>query len=80
MCVIVDFKSINVNFYQILVHITVIFRNLIFVCITIKDKLIKHLYNSHSVTEITDCTRRSFRNGRYGFRWKAIDLKTRFGY
>ena len=38
---------INVNFYQILVHVTVIFRNLIFVCITIKDKLIKHLYNSH---------------------------------
>ena len=30
-----------------LVHVTVIFRNLIFVCITIKDKLIKHLYNSH---------------------------------
>ena len=43
MCVIVDY----VNFYQILVHVTVIFRNLIFVCITIKDKLIKHLYNSH---------------------------------
>ena len=30
-----------------LVYVTVIFRNLIFVCITIKDKLIKHLYNSH---------------------------------
>ena len=44
MCVIV---LINVNFYQILVHVTVIFRDLIFVCITIKDKLIKHLYNSH---------------------------------
>ena len=40
-------RVINVNFYQILVHVTVIFRNLIFVCITIKDKLIKHLYNSH---------------------------------
>ena len=40
---------INVNFYQILVHVIVIFRNLIFVCITItcKEKLIKHLYNSH---------------------------------
>ena len=25
----------------------VIFRNLIFICITIKDKLIKHLHNSH---------------------------------
>ena len=47
MCVIVDFKSINVDFYQTLVHVRVIFRNLIFVCITIKDKLIKHLYNSH---------------------------------
>ena len=47
MCVIADFKSNNVNFYQILVHVSVIFRNLIFVCITIKDKLIKHLYNSH---------------------------------
>ena len=46
MCVTVNFKS-NVNFYQILVHVTVIFRNLIFVCITIKDKLIKHLYDSH---------------------------------
>ena len=44
MCVIV---LINVNFYQILVHVTVIFRNLIFVCITIKDKLIQHLYYSH---------------------------------
>ena len=30
---------------KLLVHVTVIFRNLIFVCI--KDKLIKHLYNSH---------------------------------
>ena len=30
-----------------LVHVTVTFRNLIFVCITIKDKLIKHLNNSH---------------------------------
>ena len=40
-------RVINVNFYQILVHVTVIFRNLIFVCIKIKDKLIKHLYNSH---------------------------------
>ena len=47
MSVIVDFKVINVNFYQILVHVTVIFRNLIFVCITIKDKLIKHSHNSH---------------------------------
>ena len=47
MCVIVFSRIINVNFYQILVHVTVIFRNLIFVCITIKDKLIKHLYNSH---------------------------------
>ena len=46
MCVIVDFKSVNINFYQILVHITVIFRNLIFVCITIKDELMKHLHNS----------------------------------
>ena len=32
---------------KIVVNITIIFRNLIFVCITIKDKLIKHLYNSH---------------------------------
>ena len=32
---------------QILVHVTVIFRNLIYVCITIKDKPIKHLHNSH---------------------------------
>ena len=47
MCVIVFSRIINVNFYQILVNVTVIFRNLIFVCITIKDKLIKHLYNSH---------------------------------
>ena len=47
MCGIVDFKSNKCCFYQILVHVTVIFRNLIFVCITIKDKLIKHLYNSH---------------------------------
>ena len=39
-------RVINVNFYQILVHVTVIFRNLIFVCITIKDKFIKHLYNT----------------------------------
>ena len=48
MCLIVDFKS-DVNLYQILVHVTVIFRNLIYVyvCIMIKDKLIKHLYNSH---------------------------------
>ena len=38
---------INVNLYQILVHETVIFRNLILVCIAIKDKLIKHLYNSN---------------------------------
>ena len=28
-------------------YVTVIFKYLIFVCITIKDKLIKHLYNSH---------------------------------
>ena len=40
-------RVINVNFYQILVHVTVLFRNIIFVCITIKHKLIKHLYNSH---------------------------------
>ena len=41
-------RVINVNFYQILVHVTVIFRNLmILVCITFKDKLIIHLYNSH---------------------------------
>ena len=37
-------SMINVNFYQILVHVTVIFRNLIFVCITIKEKLLKHSY------------------------------------
>ena len=47
MCGIVDFKSNKCCFYQILVHVTVIFRSLIFVCITIKDKLIKHLYSSH---------------------------------
>ena len=48
MCVIVDSRVTNVNFYQILVHVTgIVFRNLICVCITIKDKLIKHLYNSH---------------------------------
>ena len=47
MYVTVDSRAINVNFYQILVHVTVIFRNLIFVCITIKDTLIKHLYDSH---------------------------------
>ena len=40
-------RVINVNFYQILVYLTVIFRNLIFACKLIKDKLIKHLYNSH---------------------------------
>ena len=34
-------------FYQILVHVTVIFRNLVFACITIKDEFIKHLYISH---------------------------------
>ena len=32
---------------KILVYVTVIFKNVIFVHITIKDKLIKHLYNSH---------------------------------
>ena len=32
---------------KILVYVTVIFRNVIFVRITINDKLIKHLYNSH---------------------------------
>ena len=40
-------RVINVNFYQILVHVTVSFRNLIFVCVTINKKLIKHIYNSH---------------------------------
>ena len=40
-------RVINVNFNQILVHVTVIFRTLTFVYITIKDKLIKHLYDRH---------------------------------
>ena len=40
-------RVIDVNFYQTPAHATAIFWNLIFVCITIKDKLIKHLYNSH---------------------------------
>ena len=39
-------RVINVNFCQILVHVSVIFWNLIFVCITIRVKLIKRLYNS----------------------------------
>ena len=30
-----------------LVHVTVILRNLKFACITIKDKFTKYLYNSH---------------------------------